>query len=474
MASNDSREEAHKWYRKIHLDWLFNTSTFLGNLFIALVVTYFFRQLNYGDAVDYVFLIAVLAVGLWITEAIPPFAVGILIICMLLFGFGTDYLMDEPSPVDIYISTWTSNVMWLLLGGFFLAEGMKQVELDRSLFQFAVKRFGSRPESLLMGIMVVTALASMVMSNTATTAMMISSVLPLVYVLGKEANYSKALLTGIPAASTIGGIGTIIGSTPNAIAVGALQEKGWNITFIDWMLVGMPTALLLIYLFFRFLNYKLHIHSASIDLSLLPRSTRAIDPVKRKSVIFTLIVTVLLWLTESIHGIPVAATSAVPILLLTLTQVIQAEQVRSIPWDTLMLVAGGLALGIALVEVGLANILMNEINRLPIGGVIISMLFSLVGVLLSNVMSNTAAASILIPLGLTLPLPFSVAVPVMVAISCSSALLLPVSTPSNAIAYATGLLEQKEFRRGGLFFMVAGPVAAFISVILWVWLYLQV
>ena len=473
MATNDSRYAALKLYRKLRLGWIFNTSTFLGNLAIALVVTYFFRRLGYGDAVDYVFLLAILSVGLWITEAVPPFAVGILIVTMLLFGLGTDYIIAEPVPVDIYIGTWTSNVIWLLLGGFFLAEGMKEAELDHYLFRLAIRRFGSKPEKLLMGLMFVTAFASMIMSNTATTAMMISSILPLIHVLGAKSNYAKALLTGIPAAATIGGIGTIIGSTPNAIAVGALQEKGIHITFVDWMLVGMPVALLLIYLFYRYLSKKLNIAASPLDLSQIPASKKKVDPFKQKAVIFTLIATIALWVTEPIHGIPVAATSALPILLLSLPQVITADQVRALPWDTLMLVAGGLALGIALVEVGLAHIVMQQINNLPVAVLTVAFLFSLIGVLLSNVMSNTAAASILIPLAVTLPSPFGIAVPVMVAISCSCALLLPVSTPSNAIAYATGLIEQKEFRRGGVFFLILGPVSAFLAVMAWVWLYVK-
>lgn len=147
------------------------------------------------------------------------------------------------------------------------------------------------------------------------------------------------------------------------------------------------------------------------------------------------------------------------------------EQVRSSSWDTLMLVAGGLALGIALVDVGLADIIMGKINSLPVAVAVVAILFSLVAVLLSNVMSNTAAASILIPLSVTLPAPFGVAVPVIVAISCSCSLLLPVSTPPNAIAYATGMIEQKEFRRGGIFFILAGPASAFAAVMLWVWLF---
>lgn len=472
MASQDSRYAAIRLYKKLRLSWLFNTSTFIGNLVISLVVTYFFSQLGYGDAIDYVFLIAVLSVGLWITEAIPPFAVGIFIVTMLIFGFGTDYIISESAPVDIYVETWTSSVIWLLLGGFFLAQGMKEAELDRSLFRFTIRRFGNKPEKLIMGLMLVTAIGSMVMSNTATTAMMISSIIPLIHMLGAKSNYSKALLTGIPAAATIGGIGTIIGSTPNAIAVGALQENGLNITFIDWMLVGTPTAFFLVYIFYRYLIKKLNIKETILDLSKIAQSEKKVDPFKRKAVIFTLVATITLWITEPLHGIPLAATSAVPILLLTLTQVITSEQVRALPWDTLMLVAGGLALGIALVEVGLADIVMDRINSLPIAVVTVAFLFSIIGVLLSNVMSNTAAASILIPLAITLPSPFGVAVPVIVAISCSSALLLPVSTPANAIAFATGLIEQKEFRRGGIFFMITGPIAAFAAVMIWVWLYI--
>ncbi|MBT0813128.1 DASS family sodium-coupled anion symporter [Litoribacter ruber] len=467
MFDSDSRYAALKWYRKLRLGWIFNTSTFIGNFVIALVVTYFFDGLGYGEAVNYVFFLSMLSIGLWVTEAIPPFAVGIFIIATLLLGFGTDYIIEESSPVDLYVGTWTSNVIWLLLGGFFLAEGMRVVELDRSLFRFTIRRFGSKPEQLLLGLMLTTGVASMVMSNTATTAMMISSIIPLVHLMGKKSPYSIALLTGIPAAASVGGIGTIIGSTPNAIAVGALAEKGINLTFMDWMIFGFPVGIFLVLAFWKFLVSRNHIKGLEIDLSKLPKSTDKVDPFKRKAVIFTLIVTILMWLTEPVHGIPVAATSAVPIVLLTMTQVIMADQVRTLPWDTLMLVAGGLALGIALVEVGLADIVMNEVNNLPIPTFGIAIVFSLVAVLLSNVMSNTAAASILVPLGLSLPGPYAVAVPLIVAISCSCSLLLPVSTPSNAISYATGLIEQKQFRPGGLMLILLGPATAMVAVMLW-------
>lgn len=469
MVYNDSRQAAIRLYRKLRIGWIFNTSTFTGNFLLALLIGYFFKELEYSEDVNYVFFLSVLAIGLWVTEAIPPFAVGIFIIAGLLLGFGTDIILtDHKTPVEMYLSTWTSNVVWLLLGGFFLAEAMSKVGLDKALFRFTLDKFGDKPERLLMGLMLTTALGSMVMSNTATTAMMISSILPLAHMMGKNSAYTKALLVGIPAAATLGGMGTIIGSTPNAIAVGALQEKGINITFVDWMIFGLPTALLATYLFWKFLTRSLKIKAIEIDLSKLTYEASNPKRFEKNAVLFNLIITVVTWLTEPIHHIPIAATSAIPIVLLTLFQIIKAEDVRRLPWDTLMLVAGGLALGIAMVDVGLTDIVMGKINQLPIPLFGLGIVFSIIAVLLSNIMSNTAAASILVPIGLALPGIWGFAVPLIVALSCSSALLLPVSTPSNAIAFSTGMIEQKEFRSGGALMIVLGPILAFVSVMIYV------
>jgi len=458
-------------YRKLRMDVIFNTSTFIGNAVLAFALTWVFSNAEYGESVNYVFFLTILAIGLWITESIPPFSVGIFLVAMLLLGFGTDFIIEESFPVDTYISTWTSNVIWLLLGGFFLAKGMSVVGLDQSLFRYTIKRFGEEPQNLLLGLMYTTAFGSMVMSNTATTAMMISSVLPLIIMIGKDAAFSRALLIGIPAAASVGGIGTIIGSTPNAIAVGALQEAGIHITFAAWMAFGFPMAILMVWLFWLFLIRRFALKGIQLDLSSIKENIFKANPTHRIAVIITLIITIGLWLTEPLHGIPVSGTSAVPIVLLTLTKVVTAEHVRSLPWDTLMLVAGGLALGIALVQVGLAEIIMKEIKSLDMPIVMIAVLFAYIGVLISNVMSNTAAASILIPLAITLPTIWGISVPVIVALSCSCALLLPVSTPSNAISYATGLIKQKEFRPGGIFLILIAPVVSIISVLIWVYFF---
>ncbi len=455
-------------YKKLRLDVIFNTSTFIGNAVIALSLTIIFAGLGYGEAMNYVFFLTVLSIGLWVTEAIPPFAVGIFIVAMMLLGFGTDYIIEESYPVDIYVDTWTSNVVWLLMGGFFLAKGMSNVGLDRALFRFTISRFGAGPRVLLLGLMYTTALASMVMSNTATTTMMISSVVPLVLVMGKDAPFSRALMTGIPAAATVGGVGTIIGSTPNAIAVGALNEAGFHINFASWMAVGFPMSILLVWLLWKFFVRRFGLDDAPVDVSLISEKSVPGNLLGRNAVLITLVLTVGLWMTEPLHGIPVAATSAVPIVLLTLTKVVTAEHVRTLPWDTLMLVAGGLALGIALVQVGLAGIVMEEVKALPLPVWGVAILFAFIAVLVSNVMSNTAAASILVPLAIALPGTWGFSVPVIVALSCSCALLLPVSTPSNAVSFATGLVDQKEFRPGGLLLIVAAPLLSIVSVLIWI------
>jgi sodium-dependent dicarboxylate transporter 2/3/5 len=474
MASNDSRRASYVLYKTLRLNVLFNTSTFGGNLLLSLVFTFLFRKMGYGDAVDYVFFLSVLSVGLWASEAIPPFAVGILVLSMLVLGFGTDYIFQHNKhDVAIYINTWTSNVIWLLLGGFFLAEAMKEAQLDRSLFVLSVKFFGTRPEGLLLGLMLTTALGSMIMSNTATAAMMISSVMPLIRVLGRESAFTKALLVGIPAAASLGGMGTIIGSAPNAIAVGALVETGVKITFLGWMLLGFPMALLMVYIFWSFL-VKIHkIKQLNLDLSEIKIEEQKPDLFKKRVVLVVLLLTLALWLTESLHGIPLAATSVVPIVLLTLTQVITADQVRALPWEVLMLVAGGLALGIALNNVGLTQIVMDKINSLHLAVFIVAVIFVWVAILLSNVMSNTAAASILVPLAVSLTEPYGTTVALMIPLSCACALSLPVSTPPNAVAYATGYVEQREFMKGGKLLILIAPPIVFVVVMLWWFVFLK-
>lgn len=408
-------------------------------------------------AVLFLFL---LAVGLWITEAVPAFAVGLLIMGYLVFALGTPLLVEEPWDVEPYLNTWSSPVIWLMLGGFFLAEGLSRTGLDRRLFALAIKPAGSRPERVLLAVMLTSAVASMFISNTSTTVLMIGAVIPLVRQLGRTEPFSKALMIAIPLAASVGGMGTIIGSAPNAIAAGVAAESGHAIDFVEWMILGVPVSLTLVVLAWVFLvkRYPAAISEVQLNMDDLEEPEL---PGKRERVIVSVltVATIAMWMSTPLHGIHVAAISLIPIVGLTMTQVLGAADVRGLPWDTLMLVAGGLSLGAAVGDTGLADrlasglVFLTELNL----DVLVLAVLALITVALSNVMSNTATVSLVLPVAVALLPGRELVMCLVLGLSASCALLLPVSTPPNAIAFATGEITTKDLRPGGILIGLLGP-----------------
>ncbi|MEZ4838048.1 DASS family sodium-coupled anion symporter [Flavobacterium sp.] len=463
---SDSRNYSIKQLTKIQLKVARQSRTilFLLSAVTSMLLVLLLRDPNFTDTQNYVMFLLFFSIGLWVTEAIPPFAVGILIVGFMVFIVGQENSMDAKR----YVETWSDGVIWLFLGGFFLAEGMKKTKLDFLLLKLAAPKFGSQAQYITLGLMMTTATISMLMSNTATTAMMIATVTPLFTQLGRDSKISKVLLLGIPAAASIGGMGTIIGSAPNAIAVGALEGIGVKITFIEWMIVGVPVAFLLTLMFWKVLVIKYAIKKETLSLDFLQNDIpleeeyAEEDKIRKRIVLIVMATTLSLWLTSQWTKIPVAAVSGLPIVALTMLGIIDADDVRSLPWDTLMLVAGGLALGIAIQEQGLADYFISTISSIQINFYLLLLIFSITTVTLSNFMSNTAATTILIPVGISM-LSITegidpIILPFVIGLSASCALLLPVSTPPNAIAYSTGLIKQSEFRIGGFFVGLVGPI----------------
>lgn len=462
---SDSRTFSLSKYTK-KIERQTKTIFFLSTLIISFVLVYTLRSESFTQTQDYTLFLLFMAIGLWITEAIPPFAVGILIIGFLVFSMGNNPDID----VTQYVQTWSDGVIWLFLGGFFLAEGMRKTNLDEALLKMVLPRFGNDSRNVLLGLMLVTAILSMLMSNTATTSMILASIAPLILTFGRESYLIKSLIIGIPAAASVGGMGTIIGSAPNAIAVGALEAVGIQISFIEWMIIGVPTALVLVYLIFKILERKYELKTEHISLDFLNTESEAPnseDRIKKNIVLVILCVTLGLWLTSQWTGIPVAVVSGVPIVFLTMLGIIDSQDVRQLPWDTLMLVAGGLSLGLAIQEQGIAEYFVASINNFELNYYILIAIFAYTSVLLSNLMSNTAATTILVPIGISLVSLIPGAnvsfLPIIIGLAASCALLLPVSTPPNAVAFSTGIVEQKDFFAGGIFAGLVGP----IFIILW-------
>jgi sodium-dependent dicarboxylate transporter 2/3/5 len=409
--------------------------------------------------------IMVFAAALWVSEAMPAFAVALLVIGLQIAILGRPggvfAAEDDTSAWLMFVSPWASGIMWLFLGGFVLAHSCSKTGLDRWLAGIFLGRVVGRPALLVLGVMGVTFVFSMFMSNTATAAMMMAVTAPVVAGLPKHSKLARGLVVSVAVAANLGGIGTIIGTPPNAIAAGQLPE-GFRLNFLQWMGVALPPALILAAIAYG-LIWRIWIRgesSAGASLDAVPDG----DPRRLRQrvivmAVFTL--TVGLWMGGSAFGIPSAVVSFIPIVVLAISGVMTSSDVRELPWDVLLLLAGGLSLGVGVKETGLAEWLAGRVPTTlpPIG---IAFVFAAVGLVLSNLMSNTAAAALLIPLGGSLVGPENARlVIVAVAMGCSAAMCLPISTPPNAIVYSSGRLTVRDFMIPGLLLGALVPFVVF-------------
>ena len=403
----------------------------------------------------------VLAGGLWISEGIPAFAVSLLVIgyAILVLGKPGGVLEAGPSDWERYIGTWGSPLIWLFLGGFVLAAGAERTGLTQWLSIHVLQNVGQRPWWLLAACMGITFVFSMFISNTAAATMMVAITLPIVDRLAGGDPLRSALLLGIAFAANIGGMGTVIGSPPNAIAAGALKDVG-GIDFARWMLAGLPPAVLLLVIVWGYLLLRYPAWVERVDferLAKLPKEDR--EPLWRRIVVMvTFTATVLLWLTSTWHQIPAAVVSFVPICVLTATRVLSHHDIRALPWDVLLLIAGGLTLGIAVTDSGLAEWLVLQLKLDKMGIVTTAIVLSFIALLLSNLMSNTAAANILVPIGMMAGVGYEAVTVVPIALSASAAMALPISTPPNAIVYSTEEIRPGQLVEGGLLVGILAPI----------------
>jgi sodium-dependent dicarboxylate transporter 2/3/5 len=440
---------------------------FLLSLAVAIGMVFFLKEPQFTDSQLYVIFLLFFAIGLWITEAIPAFAVSLFIIAFLVFSMGNKHFNSAPERIDVYVTTFSSAVIWLMLGGFFLALAMKKTQLDERFFQLAVRMSGTSPRKLLFGLMLTTMFTSMLMSSAAATAMVVAAITPLITALGKNSGVTKAFLLGVPLAAIVGGMGTIIGTPANAIAVGELYNKGMGVSFLDWMIFAIPVAIVLtlisgFVLVMVFLRDNTPIRPELIASRPIEETRRM--KANRMIVIVILIVTVLLWLTGSYLDITVASVTAVPLVFLTLTGIVTGDDIRGLSWDTLLLVAGGLSLGVALQRTGLLGYYTGRIVELGFYPMVLLFILAYLTMIIANFMSASAIVSVLIPIAFVIFPDFQKEVAIIIALVTSAGMFLPVSDIPNSIVYSTGYLEQTDLMKSGAVVGLLGP----LLIILWV------
>ena len=423
---------------------------------------------------------------MWIFEIVPNWVTSLMVIVISLLtisnksiGFCMNTGDDSVFvPMKTLMASFADPVVMLFLGGFVLAIVASKYGMDVTMARILLKPFGRKPETVLLGVLIVIAVFSMFMSNTATAAMFLAFLAPVFASLPDEDRKGKVgIALAIPVAANIGGIGTPIGTPPNATAVGNLDSlAGITIGFGEWALRMIPFVIVMILFAWALLTFLYPFKSKEIVLEI--RKDDHKKTYKDYVAWITFGVTILLWMTEELHGISSNIVALIPLAVYTATGVFGKDDIKEINWEVLWLVAGGFALGYALDGTGLAKAMVTSIDFSAMSIIVVFVVAGLICYLLSNFISNSATAALLIPIMITMGKGLmessnsaafaafggQTGLSVFVAVCASVAMCLPISTPPNAIASSTGLVETKDMTMVGLIVGAVGLILGFFWV----------
>ncbi|MDP6615875.1 MAG: DASS family sodium-coupled anion symporter [Gammaproteobacteria bacterium] len=433
----------------------------------------------------------------WLTEAISIYATALVPLCLFpILGI---------ADIRITASSYGHEIIFLFMGGFVLALAIERWGLHKRLALNVLAAVGPRPGAVVGAFMAVAAFMSMWVTNTATTLMLLPVAISVIALLpgpdgeGESSNFTLCLLLGIAYAASLGGMGTIIGTAPNAFAVSFIKEElGRDISFIGWMIFAVPLVCVFVPIVWLVLTrwvYPMRLTKLEGTRKLLQQRKAELTKLSRGELLTLLVFlfTALAWITrpllnelrigsmQPLAGLSDAGIAIICAMVLFVTPVRfrraeflmdWATAVR-LPWGMLILFGGGLSLAAAMVDTGF-NIYLGSLlagfGSWP-SWMIVSLLVAII-VFLTEMVSNTATTATLVPvvlavaLGANLP-PLLLVLPATLAASC--AFMLPVATPPNAIVFGSGLLRIAQMSRAGivlnLMAIVLITVAAYVILI---------
>ncbi len=482
----DLVESYHKWKKAHRTDD--KTVSRAIRLIIAAVVALLIWCLPVENWIDGLTIIQkrtlaifIYAILMWLFEAVPAWTTSVMVVVLLLFTTSNSSLVFFENAAPEALGTQTSYksllhcfadpIIMLFIGGFVLAIAASKTGLDLFLARVMLKPFGKNPKWVLLGFLMVTGVFSMFLSNTATAAMMLTFLGPVLKALPADGKGKTALALAIPIAANVGGMGTPIGTPPNAIALKYMSEIGIEIGFGQWMLFMIPFTLLLLFLAWVMLLKLFPFKAKEINLNIegeLKKDWRSVV------VYITFICTVLLWVLDKATGVNANVVAMLPVGVCAIIGVLTKRDLEEISWSVLWMVAGGFALGVGLQETGLAQTLIDVIPFGSWPALIMVIGSGLICYAMANFISHTATASLLVPIlavvgasvaGNLAPLGGVSTLLVGVAIGSSLGMVLPISTPPNAIAASTGMIEQKEMVKTGLIMGILGLVIGYVMLI---------
>lgn len=426
----------------------------------------------------------------WVTEAVPIAATALLPLVLLpLLGI---------AGINAAAAPYANPVIFLFFGGFILAAAFERCGLHRRLAFALLGAVGTRPDRIVAGFMIAGGFISMWVSNTATVLMLLPLVNSIVNRPRPDAtaqtpaatDFEKALLLGIAYAATIGGLGTLVGTPPNALLAGFLaQTHGVHLGFLDFMLIGVPIVVVgLPIAWFVLTRVAFKVRGGEVvDAETLTAQRGALGPPSRdeKFVAIVAVCTAAAWiaqpwlsrvvsgLSEAGIGVACAVVLFVTPLDRKWTRVIDWQAAEDIPWGVLILFGGGLSLAGAIQDSGLAQWIGDSVGVLrTFPPLLLILLVTTVITFLTEFTSNTATAAAFLPVASSLAIgagvsPLVLAVPA--ALAASIGFMLPVGTPPNAIVFASGKLSIPQMARAGflldIVFIVLVTAASYLLVL---------
>jgi sodium-dependent dicarboxylate transporter 2/3/5 len=448
---------------------------------ILLFILFVFVPTGIEEPIKRALAVLLLCAVWWGTEAIPIYVTALLpgILLPLL-----DIL-----PLQEALNQYAHRIIFLFFGGFLIARAMIKWGLDKRIALIILSKGGKNSNILILYFMIVTAFLSAFISNTATTAMMlpIGMAVLLNIKIKEKANYGRVLMLAIAYAATIGGMATLVGTPPNAIFAGFSETLlGKEITFFEWLKIGLPFSLIMLPLTWQFLlrRYKPEVVKIK-EKGAVEKEKIKLGTLKReeKITIFVFLMVASLWITRPFWNIiPFAFVeemqtklddALVAMIGASLLFIIPADikkwkftltwkDVGEIPFGILILFGGGLCLGKGLFESGAAEWIADS---MPLSASLhpLFIIFVIVTItsFLTEVASNTAIANMMMPILIAISKnldisPYTLLIPA--TLSCSLAFMLPISTPPNAIVYSSGYIRMSDMIRTGFWLHMIGLV----------------
>ena len=478
------KNKSHKRERKLPLNAIKLIFIVAITSIIALLPTESFGIEGLTVVHQRIISLFVFAALMWLTEAMPSWVTSMVVVTIMLLTVSTsafNFLRPEDGaglvPFKSIMACFANPTIMLFIGGFVLAIGLTKVKLDVALARVLLKPFGTRSEVVLLGFILVTAIFSAFVSNTATAAMMLAFLTPVLKSLPADGKGRIALALAIPVGANLGGMITPIGTPPNMIALDYLSSQGMGISFVDWTIKMAPFVILLLLLSWLLLRVLFPFKQKHIKIEIegdikWNRHTW--------SVVAAFVITIFMWMFGTdLWGVDTNVVAMIPIAIFCATGILTRRDLEEINWSVLWMVAGGFALGVALnykdaSSVSLSSLIVNTVPFDNFSPLVVMILAGLICFGVANFISHSAATSLLVPVlgvvagGLGASLEQyggAQAMLVGIAIASSVSMILPISTPPNAIAHSTGFIEQKDMMKVGIIIGLMGLALGYAMLI---------